>query len=88
MIKTIHRFSSGYIVVVSAFFIIMVSFGLYGTFGIFFKPLLDDFHWTRAMTSGAYSLSMILHGVLALGIVGIILAALLRPTKRLAAPGA
>ena len=64
--ETGPRFFYGYIVVIAAFFIIMVSYGLYGTFGIFFNPLLTEFGWTRAMTSGPYSLSMIIHGVLAI----------------------
>ena len=62
--KAEPRFFYGYIVVVAAFVIMTVSFGLYSAFGLFFKPLLTEFGWTRAMTSGAYSLSMILHGVL------------------------
>lgn len=61
------RFFYGYLVVVIAFFIMVVSWGLYSVFGVFFNPLLDEFNWTRAMTSGAFSLSMVMHG--ALGIV-------------------
>ena len=69
--KIAPRFFYGYIVVVAAIFIMMVSFGPYGAFGVFFKPLLAEFGWTRAMTSGAYSLSMILHGVLGIIMGGI-----------------
>lgn len=54
----------GYIVVAASFLIYMMVWGTYYTFGIFFKPLLAEFGWTRAMTSGAYSLSLILHGLL------------------------
>lgn len=36
------------------------------SFGVFFEPLLAEFGWTRAATTGAYSLSMILTGVLSL----------------------
>ncbi len=36
----------------------------YYAFGVFFKPLLTDFGWTRALTSGAFSLSQIMHGLL------------------------
>jgi len=64
--KTKSRFFYGYIVVVVAFFIMVVSWGLYNVFGVFFTPLLTEFDWTRAMTSGAFSLSMVLHGVLAI----------------------
>jgi MFS family permease len=62
--KAEPRFFYGYIVVVFAFIIMVVSWGPYSVFGVFFNPLLDEFHWTRAMTSGAFSLSMVLHGVL------------------------
>lgn len=33
------------------------------SFGVFFKPVLNEFGWTRAVTSGAYSLNMIINGV-------------------------
>jgi len=42
---------------------------LYGTqysFGVFFKPMSDQFGWTRALTSGPFSLSMILGGLLSI----------------------
>lgn len=61
------RFFYGYVVVVIAFFIMVVSWGTYSVFGVFLNPLLTSFNWTSAMTSGAFSLSMILSG--ALGIV-------------------
>ena len=35
-------------------------------FGVFFKPLITEFGWTRAMTSGAFSLSWIVQGLLAI----------------------
>ncbi|MFC1900258.1 MFS transporter [Chloroflexota bacterium] len=34
------------------------------TFSVFFEPLSSEFGWTRALTSGAFSLYMILHGFL------------------------
>jgi len=44
--------------------VMLVAWGTYYTFGIFFKPLSTDFGWTRAMTAGAFSLYMIIHGIL------------------------
>jgi len=38
--------------------------GSYYSFGVFFTPLLIDFDWTRAMTSGAFSLCILLEGLL------------------------
>lgn len=60
------QFFYGFIVVVAAFLIMVVMFGVYYTFGIFFKPVLTEFGWTRAMTSGAFSLSWIVSGLLAI----------------------
>jgi MFS family permease len=70
-LRTEPRFFYGYIVVVVAFFIMVVSWGLYAVFGVFFTPLLTEFGWTRAMTSGAFSLSMVLHGVLGIAMGGL-----------------
>ncbi|MFC1911905.1 MFS transporter [Chloroflexota bacterium] len=33
--------------------------GAFYSFGVFFNPLLEEFGWTRAMTSGAFSLSLV-----------------------------
>jgi MFS family permease len=65
------RFYYGYIVVLAAFIVMLVSWGLYITFGIFFDPLLDEFKCSRAVLSGAYSFSMIFHGVLAIAMGGL-----------------
>jgi len=58
------RFSYGYIVVGAAILIMAIMWGAYNSFGIFFKPVLTDFNWTRAMISGALSLSWIVQGLL------------------------
>jgi MFS family permease len=42
----------------------MMLGGTLFTFGIFFKPILSDFGWTRALTSGAFSVLMIVYGLL------------------------
>ncbi len=54
----------GYIVVAAAVLILTITQGTYYSFGVFFKPLAEDFGWTRAMTSGAFSLLVLLHGFL------------------------
>jgi MFS family permease len=69
--KTEPRFFYGYIVVVVAVLIMVVSWALYYSFGVFFKPLLNEFGWTHAMTSGAFSLSMTIYGVLGI-VVGVL----------------
>jgi hypothetical protein len=64
-------FFSGYYVVIAAFFGMMIIFGAYHAFGVFFKPLLTEFGWTRAVTSGAFSLSQIVHGMLGIFMGGL-----------------
>lgn len=58
------RFFYGYVVVIAAFFIMTIMWGTLFSFGVFLKPVSVEFGWTRAMTSGAYSLYMVLHGFL------------------------
>jgi MFS family permease len=58
------RFFYGYIVVGAALLILAIMWGAYNSFGIFFEPVLTNFGWTRAMISGALSLSWIVQGVL------------------------
>ena len=58
------RIYNGYILVLVACLILTVTQGTHFSFGVFFKPLLEDFGWTRAMTSGAFSLSSVLVGLL------------------------
>ena len=64
-------FFYGYIVVAAAFLIMVVSWGLYFVFGVFFNPMLEEFGWSRAMTSGAFSLSSVLQGVLGIAMGGL-----------------
>jgi MFS transporter, OFA family, oxalate/formate antiporter len=59
-----RRFSYGYVIVMATFVIMVLSWGLYIVFGVFFDPLLKEFGWTRAQISGAFSLSSIVSGVL------------------------
>jgi MFS family permease len=69
--KTGPRFFYGYIVVVAAFFILVISFGLHSAFGVFFKPIQNECGWSSAMISGAYSLSMFIYGVLGMVVGGL-----------------
>jgi MFS family permease len=54
---------SGNRVVTGAFLIFVGTMGANTAFGVFFKPMLNDFGWTKAMTSGAFSLSWIINGI-------------------------
>jgi MFS family permease len=57
-------FFYGYVIVAVAFLLMLIMWGAYYSFGIFFEPLLAQFGWTKAMTSGAFSLSFFLTGIL------------------------
>ena len=58
------HFFYGYVIVFASFIILVLSFGINYSFGIFFKPLLAQFDWTRAATSAAYSLMTLVSGFL------------------------
>jgi len=62
------KFFYGYIIVLAAFFIQMIAWGMFASYGVFFKPLTTEFGWTRAMTSGAFSVAMLVCGLLSIGI--------------------
>ncbi len=57
-------FFYGYVIVALAFIINLMLGGTLYTFSVFFEPLSSQFGWTRAATSGAFSLFMFLHGFL------------------------
>jgi MFS family permease len=66
--KTESRLFYGYIVVIAAFLIMTVSWAAYNSFGVFFTPMSKDFGWDRAVTSGAFSLSMFIYGILGIAV--------------------
>ncbi len=51
-----------YSLVALGFIHIAVGRGLHGTFGVFFVAMIDAFGWTRAVTAGALSLSIMMEG--------------------------
>ena len=61
--KKSPRFFYGYVVALAAFFILAIMEGAMYTYGVFLKPLLAEFGWTRAAISGAFSLFMVLFGL-------------------------
>jgi MFS family permease len=50
------RFFYGYAVIAAGFLMWMLSWGINQSFGVFFKPLIDEFAWSRAETALAYSI--------------------------------
>lgn len=57
------RFFYGYVVAVAAMFVMAIMWGTFSSFGVFFKPMINEFGWTRAITSGAYSFSILISGI-------------------------
>jgi MFS family permease len=57
-------FFYGYLIVGIAFIIMFIFWGAFYAFGVFFKLILKEFGWTRAMTAGAFSLCSIIQGLL------------------------
>ena len=56
----------GYSVVAAASMIMVLIFAVQYSFGVFFKPVLTEFGWTRAMTAGAFSLVWISQGIVSI----------------------
>jgi len=61
------KFFYGYIIVLAAFCIMVANAGTVSTFGVFVKPLLTEFGWTRALISGASSLQRFLASLVGIG---------------------
>ncbi|MFH1087973.1 MAG: MFS transporter, partial [Chloroflexota bacterium] len=59
----IRRVFYGWVVVGISVVILLIVWGCQYSFGVFFKPLISEFGWTRASTSLAYSLYMVIHGL-------------------------
>lgn len=60
-----HRFFYGYVVACAGFITWFIGWGAYALcFGVFFKPLLAEFHWSRAEISLAYSTALFMQASL------------------------
>jgi MFS family permease len=64
-------FFYGYFVVGASLLIMSIMWGVYYAFGVFLKPVLNEFGWTKAMTSGAFSLASMMNGLLAVAMGGL-----------------
>jgi len=54
----------GWVIVISGASIHVINSFVAFTFGVFFKPLTTEFNWERASLSGAYSVYMVLFGLM------------------------
>jgi MFS transporter, OFA family, oxalate/formate antiporter len=64
--NTIPRIYPGYIVLAACFLIMTIVYGAQFSFGVFFKPILTEFGWSRAITAGPVALGMIVSGLLSI----------------------
>jgi MFS family permease len=58
----VQRVHYGWVVVGAALCVAIVAYAVHYSYGVFFNPLAVEFGWTRAMTSGAFSLYMLSRG--------------------------
>ncbi len=61
-----ERFYYGWVIVVLCLLLVTNTYGIRFSFGVFFKSLEQDFDLTRALTSGIFSVYMLLGSVFAL----------------------
>ena len=65
------RFFYGHVVVLVAFFMQLMTWGINNSYGVFFNPLLTEFGWLRATISGAVSMNFLVHGILSIFMGGL-----------------
>jgi MFS family permease len=59
-------FYYGWIIVAACLITTIMAYGVHYSFGVFFKPLQDEFDWSRTVTSSVFSFYQISHTVLGL----------------------
>ncbi len=62
--KSKTSFFYGYSIIAACAGIQAVGIGTYVAFGVFFKPILAEFSWSRTMLAGAHSLAFLVSGSL------------------------
>jgi MFS family permease len=62
--KANHVLSTyGYLIAAACFSIQAIGIGIYAAYGVFFNPLMSEFGWSRAVISGANSMSFFIMGL-------------------------
>ena len=61
----------GYVIVTASSIMMMMIWGTFNAFGVFFEPFIKEFGWTRAVTSGASALNTIIFGILCIFSAGL-----------------
>jgi MFS family permease len=57
------RFFYGYVIVLVSFALQILGWGLFNSLGVFFKPIIAEFAWSRALISSAISFCIICFGI-------------------------
>jgi MFS family permease len=60
------RLFYGWVIVGGAFFVLFMAYGAQYSFGVFFSALIEEFGWSRASLSGAFSLYAFAYGAFGL----------------------
>ena len=60
-----RRLYYGWVVLTVCLILVTISYGIRFSFGVFFKSLEQDFGWTRAVTSGVFSVYMLVGSLFA-----------------------
>jgi len=61
--KHTPAFFYGYVIVIVSFALQVLGWGMFNSLGVFFKPLLAEFAWPRAVVSSAVSLGILFGGI-------------------------
>ena len=61
--KDAPRFFYGYVIVFVAICLQALGWGIFNSFGVFFKSLETEFVWSRAVVSSAMSLNVLIAGI-------------------------
>lgn len=57
-------FFFGWIIIAISFLTLAIAFGIWYSFSVFFLAIIDDFGWSRAATSGIFSIFIICHALM------------------------
>jgi MFS family permease len=65
------HFDHRYVIVIASFLVAMVVVGLFSSIGVFFKPMLNEFGWSRAVISAPIAISGVINGLLSIMMGGL-----------------
>lgn len=66
-----RRFFYGWVIVAVSFVTLFLAVGTRFSLGIFYVAILEEYHWSRADTAGAFSLMLVVHAAFSLVVGGL-----------------